>query len=310
MESKNQTALTQKSFKEKFGEFFEKISPYLYIAPFYILYLGFNLFPLIFSIFLALGKWDGIGEISYVGLANFQRLIADSNFWQSLINTVIIWAVGTIPMLALSLIFAFLISMSFVKYKHLLRTIFFLPNITSVVAITILFGIIFSSFDGLANGLLQFFGQEPINWLGSPGWTRTIIGSINIWLYMGYNMVIYLTGITRIPNELYEAATLDGASTWQMFRNITIPQLKPIILFTIITSTIGGLQVFTEAQVLVPDGATAEGGSVTAMYYMYQNAFTNNQYGYGAAIAWALSLLILIATVVNSALTSRVEGNN
>lgn len=296
------------TWKDKLRAMKEKAAPYIYISPFYILFLTFSLFPLIFSIVLALGKWDGIGDISYVGLANFERLVQDSNFWLSLYNTVVIWAVGTFPMLFLSLVFAFLINQNFVKFKDFLRTVFFLPNVTSVVAITILFGIIFANYGGLANGILSFFGFEQINWLQSPFWVRIIIASINIWMYMGYNMIIYLTGIINIPDELYEAASLDGASSWQQFRHVTIPQLKPIIFFTVIMSTIGGLQVFTEAQVLVPEGATPEGGSVTVMYYMYQNAFTNNQYGYGSAIAWAMAFVILILTGINSYLTNRMEG--
>lgn len=298
----------KKTFKEKIHDRFEKSTPYLYISPFYILFLIFSLFPLIFSIVLALGKWDGIGDISFVGLANFERLVQDINFWRALLNTLIIWFVGTFPMLFLSLIFAFLINQNFVKFKDNLRTILFLPNVTSVVAVTILFGIIFANFGGLANGLLDFFGFDSINWLQSPFWVRIIIASINIWMYMGYNMIIYLTGIINIPGELYEAAALDGASSWQMFRHVTIPQLKPIILFTVIMSTIGGLQVFTEAQVLIPTGATPEGGAVTVMYYMYQNAFTNNQYGYGSAIAWAMALVILVVTGINSYLTNMMEG--
>ncbi|UUX35277.1 carbohydrate ABC transporter permease [Fundicoccus culcitae] len=300
---------SKKTFTEKIKNGFEKSTPYLYISPFYILFIMFSLFPLIFSVVLALGKWDGIGEITYVGLANFRRLVQDLNFWRSLKNTIIIWFLGTFPMLFLSLIYAFLINQKFVKFKNALRTILFLPNVTSVVAITILFGIIFANFGGLANGLLEFFGFDSINWLQSPFWVRIIIALINIWMYMGYNMIIYLTGIINIPDELYEAASLDGASSWQMFRNITIPQLKPIIFFTVIMSTIGGLQVFTEAQVLVPTGATPEGGAVTVMYYMYQNAFTNNQYGYGSAIAWAMALVIVIISAINSYLTSRMEGN-
>lgn len=297
------------SFKRSLRSFFEKITPYIYISPFYILFILFSLFPLVFSIMLALGSWDGIGAIEYVGMANFQRLIHDLNFWRSLLNTFIIWFLGTFPMLFMALVLAFLVNQSFVKFKDILRTIFFLPNVTSVVAITILFGIIFANYGGLANGILEFLGFESINWLQSPFWVRIIIASINIWMYLGYNMIIYLTGIINIPDELYEAAALDGATSWQMFRHITIPQLKPIILFTVIMSTIGGLQVFTEAQVLVPQGATPEGGAVTVMYYMYQNAFSNNQYGYGSAIAWAMAFVILIVTVLNTYLTSKMEGS-
>lgn len=293
--------------KKKFS--FDKVAPYVFVSPFYILFLIFGLFPVIFSGVLAFSKWDGLGDIQFVGLDNFTRLLRDADFYLSVKNTLIIWAVGTFPMLFLALILAFLVNLKFIKHKELLKSIFFLPNITSVVAVTILFGLIFSNLDGLANALLQFLGFELIKWVTSPFWVRIVIALINIWMYLGYNMIIYLTGITKIPNDYYEAAVIDGATNMQIFWNITIPQLKPIILFTVMMSTIGGLQVFSEAQVLVPQGATPEGGAMTIVYYLYNTAFTNNEYGYGSAVAWALVLIILVFSLINWYLTTyRIKG--
>ncbi|MGM0125606.1 cellobiose transport system permease [Enterococcus sp. AZ194] len=288
---------------------FERLSPYLFIAPFYILFFLFGLFPIIFSGVLAFSKWDGIGNIQFVGFDNIARLLQDTDFVLAVKNTLIIWVVGTFPMLFVALIVAFLINLKFIKHKEFLKTVFFLPNITSVVAVTILFGLIFSNLDGLANGLLGLLGLPPIDWLKSPFWVRIVIASINIWQYLGYNMIIYLTGIIKIPNDYYEAAVIDGASSAQIFWNITIPQLKPIILFTVMMSTIGGLQVFSEAQVLVPSGATAEGGAMTIVYYLYNTAFGRNQFGYGSTIAWALVIIILIFSLLNWYLTTyRIKG--
>lgn len=281
------------------------LTPYLFISPFYILFLIFGLFPAIFSGILALSKWDGLGAIEFVGLANFERLIHDSNFWISLYNTLIIWFIGTFPMLLMALVLAYVLNLEFIKHKDLWRTLYFIPYVTSVVVITILFGIIFSNFGGLANGILAFFGLEPVRWLDSPFWVRAIIASINIWQYTGYNMIIYLTGLSKIPNELYEAARMDGANNTQIFWNVTIPQLRPIIVFTVLMSTIGGLQIFTEAQVLVPAGATPEGGSMTVSYYLYNVAFTQSQFGYGSAIAWSLVIVIVLFSILNTYLTSK-----
>lgn len=287
----------------------DKLTPYISIAPFYILFLIFGLFPVLFSVYLAFGKWDGIGQIQLIGFDNFARLINDMDFWLSIKNTLIIWALGTFPMLFLALILAFTLNLKFIKHKELLKAIFFLPNITSVVAITILFGLIFSNLDGLANGLLKMVGMQPINWLTSPTWVRVVIASVNIWQYLGYNMIIYLTGIVRIPNDYYEAARIDGATNRQIFFHITIPQLKPIILFTLMMSTIGGLQVFSEAQVLVPSGATPQGGAMTIVYYLYNTAFTNHQFGYGSTIAWGLVAVILFFSLINWYITSKkVKG--
>ncbi|MGT2950858.1 cytochrome C biogenesis protein [Streptococcus cuniculi] len=287
----------------------DKYVPYLFISPFYILFLIFGLFPIVFAGILAFNKWDGLGEMRFVGWGNFIRLIHDADFYLSVKNTLIIWAVGTFPMLFIALVLAFMINLKFVKHKELLKAIFFLPNITSVVAVTILFGLIFSNLDGLANSLLQFLGLAPIKWVTSTFWVRIVIALINIWMYLGYNTIIYLTGITKIPNDYYEAAIMDGATNFQIFRHITIPQLKPIILFTVMMSTIGGLQVFSEAQVLVPQGATPEGGAMTIVYYLYNTAFSNNDYGYGSAIAWALVIIIMIFSLLNWYLTTyRIKG--
>lgn len=295
----------------RFAFNWDKVMPYLAIAPFYLLFLVFGLFPLIFSAYLALGKWDGIGTIQFTGLTNFSRLLQDQDFWLSIKNTLIIWSVGTFPMLFAALVLAFLLNLQFIKHREFLKSVLFLPNITSVVAITILFGLIFSNMDGLANGLLKMVGLPKINWLTSPQWVRVVIASVNIWQYLGYNMIIYLTGIARIPKDYYEAAAVDGASQHQVFWHITIPQLKPIILFTIIMSTIGGLQVFSEAQVLVPSGATAQGGALTIVYYLYKTAFTNHQFGYGSAIAWGLVALIVLCSLINWLITnSRIKGVN
>ncbi|MBF0787408.1 sugar ABC transporter permease [Streptococcus sp. 19428wC2_LYSM12] len=287
----------------------DRYVPYLFISPFYILFLIFGLFPIIFAGILAFNKWDGLGEMRFVGWGNFIRLIHDADFYLSVKNTLVIWAVGTFPMLLIALVLAFMINLKFVKHKELVKAIFFLPNITSVVAVTILFGLIFSNLDGLANSLLQYIGLSPIKWVASTFWVRIVIALINIWMYLGYNTIIYLTGITKIPNDYYEAAIMDGATHFQIFRHITIPQLKPIILFTVMMSTIGGLQVFSEAQVLVPQGATPEGGAMTIVYYLYNTAFSNNDYGYGSAIAWALVIIIILFSLVNWYLTTyRIKG--
>lgn len=287
----------------------EKATPYLAIAPFYLLFLVFGLFPILFSGYLALSKWDGIGQIQFTGWTNLQRLAQDTDFWLSLKNTVLIWALGTFPMLFLALVLAFMLSLKMFKHKEALKALLFLPNITSVVAITILFGLIFSNLDGLANGLLHLVGLKSINWLTSPNWVRVVIASVNIWQYTGYNMIIYLTGIARISKDYNEAAQMDGANNRQIFWKITVPQLKPIILFTVMMSTIGGLQVFSEAQVLVPSGATPQGGAMTIVYYLYNTAFTNHQFGYGSTIAWGLVALIVLFSALNWYITTkRIQG--
>lgn len=295
--------------KTKKDRLSEKVTPYVFISPFYILFLIFGLFPIIFSGILAFSKWDGIGEMEYVGLENFQRLIQDGDFWGAVSNTLIIWVLSTVPMLLMALVLAFTLNLKFIKHKETLKALFFLPNVTSVVAISILFGLAFSSQTGLVNAVLEMLGIESINFMRDPFWVKIVIAFIGTWQYLGYNMIIYFTGLQKIPKDYYEAAIIDGATTFQIFRLITIPLLKPIILFTVLMSTIGGLQVFAEAQILVPTNPTAEGGALTIVYYLYQTAFGQNVYGYGAAIAWGLVIIILLISLLNWYLTThRIKG--
>lgn len=291
--------------KTKKDRILEKITPYAFISPFYILFLIFGLFPIIFSAILAFSKWDGIGKMEYIGLENFQRLIHDAEFWGAVSNTLIIWVLSTVPMLIMALLLAFTLNLKFIKRKETLKTLFFLPNVTSVVAVSILFGLAFSSQTGFVNAILEMMGKESINFIRDPFWVKIVIAFIGTWQYLGYNMIIYFTGLQKIPKDYYEAAIIDGATTFQLFKLITVPLLKPIILFTVMMSTIGGLQVFSEAQILVPNSPTAEGGSLTIVYYLYQTAFGQNVYGYGATIAWGLVGIILIVSLINWYLTTR-----
>lgn len=300
-----------KSSKIKKQRIMEKITPYAFVSPFYILFLIFGLFPVVFSGILAFSKWDGIGEREFVGFENFQRLVQDAEFWGAVWNTLVIWVLSTVPMLLVALLLAFTLNLKFIKHKEWLKALYFVPNVTSVVAVTILFGLAFSSQTGLVNAVIEMFGGKSINWIRDPLWVKVVIAIIGTWQYLGYNMIIYFTGLQKIPKDYYEAAIIDGATTFQLFRLITIPLLKPIILFTVMMSTIGGLQVFAEAQILVPSNPTAEGGALTIVYYLYQTAFRQNAYGYGAAIAWGLVVLILLLSLLNWYLTTyRIKGTN
>ncbi|WP_314067468.1 sugar ABC transporter permease [uncultured Vagococcus sp.] len=297
------------SSRTKKQRLMERVTPYVFVSPFYILFLIFGLFPVVFSGILAFSKWDGIGKREFVGMENFQRLVQDTEFWGAVWNTLVIWVLSTIPMLVMALLLAFTINLKFIKHKEMLKALYFVPNVTSVVAVTILFGLAFSSQTGLVNSVLEMMGRESVNWIRDPFWVKVVIAFVGTWQYLGYNMIIYYTGLQKIPKDYYEAAIIDGATTFQLFRLITIPLLKPIILFTVMMSTIGGLQVFAEAQILVPSNPTAEGGALTIVYYLYQTAFGQNVYGYGAAIAWGLVIIILLLSLLNWYLTTyRIKG--
>lgn len=282
---------------------------YVSIAPFYILFLVFGLFPLVFSIWLSFNDWDGMGKMKFVGLAQYQYLITDSRFWNAVANTFIIWFMSTIPMLFLALVIAFLLHQN-IRFKSVYRVAFFLPNVTSMVAMAIVFGSIFSDSFGLINSAIQALGGSQIGWLSSPWGIKVTIACMVIWRWTGYNSIIYLAGLQSISTELYESARVDGANGWNIFSRITIPLLRPVILFTVITSTIGGLSLFTEPQVLLGDSGGPGEAGMTIVLYQYNQAFTQFDFGYGAAIAWALFIIAVIFAIINWRLVSEreVEG--
>lgn len=280
-------------------EIYKHRAIYLFISPFYILFAIFGLFPVLFSLYLAFNKWDGIGEMTFTGLNQFRYLLTDEKFWKALQNTFEIWIYSTIPMLFLAMVIAFLLNAAFLRYRTFYRIAYFLPNVTSIVAVAIIFGTLFGNKYGFLNFLLTSLGKEPVEWLNDPFWIKIAIASMIIWRWTGYNAIIYLAGLQSIPNVLYEAARIDGASTLQMFFRITIPMLRPVILFTVITSTIGGMQVFTEPQVLVGNSGGPNGEGMTIVLYLYQLAFTKYLFGYASTVAWGLFIVIAVFSYLN-----------
>ncbi|MDQ0896891.1 carbohydrate ABC transporter permease [Paenibacillus sp. V4I7] len=285
------------------------LAPYLMISPFYILFIVFGLFPILFSLYLAFHSWDGLGPMEFVGLRNFRNLLTDDpDFWKSVGNTFVIWFFSTLPQLFLALVVAFLLNAAFVRFKDFYRAVYFLPNITSIVAVAIIFGSFFGSQFGLINGLLQVVGLPRIEWINDPFWVKVAVSLMVIWRWTGYNAIIYLAGLQSIPHDLYEAATIDGANRKQQFFSITLPLLKPIILFTVILSTIGGMQLFTEPLILVGNTGGATKGGLTLVLYLYNQAFGNQLFGYASAIAWMLFLIIGVFSFLNWKFVSRGEG--
>lgn len=277
---------------------------YIAISPFYILFAIFGLFPVLFSLYLSFQRWDGIGPMRFVGWNQFLYLLTDMHFWQAVVNTLEIWVMATIPMLCIALVLAFLLNATG-RYRFLYQVAYFLPNVTSLVAIAIIFGSLFANQSGLLNMLLVALGLPKIAWLNSPFGIKTAIASMIIWQYTGYNAIIYLAGLQSIPKVLYEAARIDGAGAFQIFRYITTPMLRPVILFTVITSTIGGLQIFTEPQVLVSETGGPGGGGMTMVLYLYQQAFVKDRFGYGSTIGWGLFVLIVLFSIVNWKIVQR-----
>lgn len=281
------------------------LRPYAALAPYFILFGVFSLMPIAFTMFLAFTNWRGIGDFQIIGLENFRYLIEDPLFWKSFTNTLILWAMSTIPCLTLATIVALMLN-STVRFSTTYRVAYLVPNITSLVAMGILFGSIFSSNFGIANALLNLVGLDSVRWLQSEWGIKVAIASLSTWSFVGYNALIILAGLQAIDKQVYEAAQIDGAGPIRTFFSITLPLLRPIILFITVMSTIGSLQSFTESQVMTSShggGASSAGGvgnsGLTMVLYFYSVAFQENRYGYGATIAWGVMFFVILFSIIN-----------
>lgn len=290
-----------------------RVSPYLYIAPFFIIFGIFGAYPLIKTAWVALHHWEvGTDNPTWVGLDNFTKILADSNFWNAVLNTVGIFLISTVPQLLLALMLANALNKK-LRGRTLMRMGVLVPNITSVAAVAIVFSQLYSRDFGLINWILHFFGVEPFEWQAYKWSSWIAISSMVDWRWIGYNSLIYLAAMQSIPRDIYESAALDGASSSKQFWRITVPMLRPTIIFTVIISTIGGLQLYAEP-LLFNGGASAFlGGSMrqsqTVTMYLMEQFYGRFQYGDMAAVAWLLFLLILIFAAVNYGITSRLESS-
>lgn len=286
---------------------------YLAISPFFLLFAVFGLFPVVFSAWLAFQRWDGISPVSFAGLDQFRYLVQDATFRKAVVNTLIIWVLSTVPMLVISLALASMLN-SVSRFRTFYQVVLFLPSVTSIVAITIFFKAIFSNQYGLVNQVLDGIGLPTVEWLNGYWTIKIVLALLMTWQWVGYNAIIYYAGLQAIPGELYEAAKLDGAGPLRSFVSITVPMLRPVILFTVVISTITGLQSFAEPQVLFGSNAAVNPNSggpgqagLTMVLYFYQQAFTNNNYGYGAAIAYGVFAVVGIFALINWRLVARTE---
>jgi len=282
-----------------------RAAPYVFVSPFYLIFLAFGLLPIVFSLGVSLYDWRGTTPGAFVGLANFQVLLHDPGFYTALRNTVLVWLGSVPPMILLALIFAVLLNSQRVRFRGFFRTVYFLPVVTSLVITGLIFSFLFSSTFGLVNQLLAPFGIAPINWLANPAWMKPVLILALLWRWTGNDMVIMLAGLQSIPDDLYEAARVDGASGPQLFWHITVPLMRPVILFDAIISTIGTFNLFAEPFVLFgADGGIGQAGLVTGTL-LYQNAFVYFKFGYGAALAWVIALIVFTLSMIQLKVGSR-----
>ncbi|MBO1415115.1 carbohydrate ABC transporter permease [Streptomyces sp. FH025] len=269
--------------------------PYVLLAPALITFGVFKAYPIIDSLLLSFTTGSGSATRS-AGVANYRRLLDDPLFWTALRNTGEILVVQVPLMLGLALLMAVGINSALVRWRAVWRLGVFMPSVTGLVATGVMFSFLLNTDNGAVNRVLEAVGLSGVDWLGQPFWARMAVVLVLTWHYTGYNAVIYLAGLQSIPKELYEAAMVDGAGPIRRFTAITVPALRPVLLFTVVLSTIGTLQLFDEPYVLTgggPDNAT-----LTVSMYLYQNGFRYFDFGYASAIAYALTLLVSVLGAV------------
>jgi len=286
-----------------FGRLNEQKMSYIFIAPVVLLFLVFVLGPLIASLYWSFTEYDGIHAPKWIGLDNYKNIFSnDPRFWKSIYNT-IFYTVGVIPAgMALSLLLAIAVDQQ-IKGKNFFRVMYFIPSVTSVIALSVIWKWLFSGEKyGLINYFLILIGLKPVDWLMSPTLTLPAIMIMSIWAGLGYNMILFLAGLQTIPSTVYEAADIDGANTWDKFWNITLPLLKPTMVFVVIMGFIVSFQVFERIYIMTESEFGIGGvldSALTVVAYLYDMGFRKFQMGYASALGYIVFAVIFIITIIN-----------
>lgn len=288
------------------------VAPYLFIAPFFVLFIVFSVFPLGFSVWLSLHQWEpaaGLQAMRWVGLDNYAFALTDPWFHRSLWNTLWFAVVSGVPQHVVALPLAYFIHRRLKRSRDWVVGAYFIPYITSSVAIALIFSTLYSKDYGVINAALQALGLPGhIDWLGDAAYTKPAVAFVVFWRYLGWNVVLYLSALQVIDEELFEAATLDGAGLWQQFWHVTLPLLKPMIFFAVTLTLIGNLQLFEEPFILIDIEKGVAPSVMTSAIFMYRLAFADGDFGTASAVSWILFLLIAALTWLNGRLFGRGGG--
>jgi multiple sugar transport system permease protein len=271
-------------------------APYLFIAPFFVLFAVFFLGPSLFALGLSFFKWNAITTPRWIGLTNYVRLFSDPVAIQAITNTAVYMVASLFLVIPLALLLAAALNSPRLRLKGLWRAMFFSPIVTSAVAITLVFVLLYSRDYGLLNFFLASAGLQPVNWLGDPNWAKPAIIGLILWRWTGYNMIYFLAGMQSISQEYYEAAQLDGANGAQQFFHITIPLLRPIILYVSVITMIGSAQIFDETFILTQGGPA--NATISIAQYLYTRGMGQLELGYASTIGLLMFVVIFILSLI------------
>ena len=298
-------------FSQRLSRWDFKFSPYLYISPFFILFAITGLFPLIYTAVVSMHEWNLLGgQGDFVGLANFTDVLAQPTFWKSLRNTFSIFLLSSVPQVFLAILIAAMLDQN-LRAATFWRMGVLLPYVVAPVAVSMIFGRLFADQYGLVNSLLGLVGVDPVAWHSNTFASHIAISSMVTFRWTGYNALIFLAAMQAVPRELYEAAIIDGASRARRCFSVTVPQIRATSIFVVLTSTIGGLQIFDEPRMFDAQGlGGADRQWMTTVLYLYDVAWGNQKnFGRAAAIAWMLFLLILVIGLINFFVTQRISSS-
>jgi cellobiose transport system permease protein len=295
------------SFSQRLSRWDLRVSPYLYISPFFIMFLVVGIFPIAFTAVISFMDWDLVRNSGkFVGFDQYVWTLGQPQFWTALRNTFSIFLLSAVPQLIAAIFIAAMLDRN-IRQKTFWRMGVLVPFVMAPVAVALIFSNMFGDNHGLVNNVLTDIGMPAIQWHKDAFWSHVAIATMVNFRWTGYNTLILLAAMQAVPRDYYEAATVDGAGAFRQFRSITLPSLKPTLIFVIITSTIGGLQIFDEPRMFDQFG---RGGAaqqwLTITLYLYDIGWGQWNFGRAAALAWILFLIILIIGLINLLVTRRL----
>ncbi len=308
----NQRASRDKSvkrlaFSQKVSKWDVKLSPYIYISPFFLLFAITGLFPLLYTAWVSLHNWNLIGgQGAFTGLENFQFVLSQPFFWNAVGNTFSIFLLSSVPQVVLAIAIAAVLDAN-LRARTFWRMGVLVPFVVAPVAVGLIFNNLFADQAGLFNEMLTGVGLDPVRWHSDSLASHAAIATMVNFRWTGYNALIFLAAMQAIPRDVYEAATIDGAGRLRQFFSVTVPMLRPTIIFVVITATIGGLQIFDEARVFDQAGlGGADRQWQTLTMYIWELGWGQRNFGRASAVAWLLFLIIIIIAMANFLITRRI----
>ncbi|WP_105033112.1 carbohydrate ABC transporter permease [Arthrobacter ruber] len=297
------------AFSQKVSKWDVKLSPYLYISPFFLLFAITGLFPLLYTAWVSLHTWNLIGgQGKFTGLENYEFVLAQPFFWNAVGNTFSIFLLSSVPQVVLAIAIAAVLDAN-LRAKTFWRMGVLVPFVVAPVAVGLIFNNLFADQAGLFNELLTGVGLDPVRWHSDSLASHAAIATMVNFRWTGYNALIFLAAMQAIPRDVYEAATIDGAGRLRQFFSVTVPMLRPTIIFVVITATIGGLQIFDEARVFDQAGlGGADRQWQTLTMYIWELGWGQRNFGRASAVAWLLFLIIVLIAMANFLITRRIAS--